>query len=162
MELAPETLEQNGTVYLVRCVLKRDRRMKWGKDPISSSHEALKFVNFIRKADREHMVTICLSTKNYPIAYSVTAIGTGNTAYVRPGELYRVPLLAGATAVIVAHNHPSGDPRPSQQDRDFTQRLSDAAKLLGLRLVDHLIVGPENRYHSFSDYGEMPSGENSI
>ncbi len=143
-----------GTVYWVRCVLERQK----GIEPpvaerLSNSQSAVKLLEFIRNADREHVVVISLSSQNEPLAISIEAVGGTNSVKSDPAELFRVPLLAGAVGIIVGHNHPSGDPTPSSADRRYTEDVRAAAKLLGIRLLDHLIVAPGGSYYSFLDEG---------
>jgi DNA repair protein RadC len=76
--------------------------------------------------------------------------GTNNTALIAPGELFRQAVLCNAVSIVVLHNHPSGDPTPSEQDTEITSQLFDAAKLIGLNLTDHIVIG-DNRYYSFSE-----------
>ena len=144
------------TVYHVRCVLESQPGFEWNKGHVNTSAEAAKILSFIRDCDHEHLAILCLSNKNVPLAYSVTAMGSGNNTRVNPGELLRVPLLAGASAFVIAHNHPSGDIHPSRSDRALTERIAEAARLLGLRFLDHLIIGPEGPHYSFADYGQIP------
>lgn len=146
-----------GTVYWVRCVLERQKGI--GGKPagrLSNSQSAVKLLEFIRNTDREHIVTISLSTKNEPLAISVEAIGSTNSVKSGPAELFRVPILAGAVGIIIGHNHPSGDPSPSSADRLYTQDVAASAKLLGIRLIDHIIVAPGSAYYSFLDEGALP------
>ena len=149
-----EAAISHGTVYWVRCVLERQK----GIEPpaakrLSDSQSAVKLLEFIRNADREHVVVISLSSQNEPLAISIEAVGGTNSVKSDPAELFRVPLLAGAVGIIVGHNHPSGDPTPSSADRRYTEDVASAAKLLGIRLLDHLIVAPGGSYYSFLDDG---------
>lgn len=145
---------QTGTVYWVRCVLERQKGLEPpAAERISSSQSAAKLMELIRNADREHIVTVSLSTKNEPLAISIEAVGGTNSVRSDPAELFRVPLLSGATGIIIGHNHPSGDPAPSAADRRYTQDIAASAKLLGIRLLDHIILTPGTGYFSFLDEG---------
>ncbi len=145
------------TVYFVRCFLESQPGFLWKEGALQSSADSAKMLSFIKDADREHMALLCLSTKNIPLAYSVTALGAGNKAVVQPGELLRIPLLAGAQTIIMGHNHPSGTVTPSENDELLTKKIAEAAKLLGLKFLDHVIVGPGSEHYSFADAGKMPS-----
>ena len=79
--------------------------------------------------------------------------GTINRAAVEPRGVLAAALLANAVAVVVFHNHPSGDPTPSAEDLAFTRRLSEAGNLLGVRLVDHVILGGPGRWYSLAERG---------
>jgi DNA repair protein RadC len=79
--------------------------------------------------------------------------GTLDRTAVEPREILRESLLRGAAGVIVFHTHPSGDPSPSQEDFAFTRRLRDAGDVLGVRLVDHLVLGSQERWVSLRELG---------
>jgi DNA repair protein RadC len=89
---------------------------------------------------REHFVAILLDGRHRPIAYQVVSIGTATASLVHPREVFQPAVGLGACAVIVAHNHPSGDPTPSAEDRDVTRRLAQAGGLLGILLLDSVVV----------------------
>jgi len=91
--------------------------------------------------DRECGVLMALDTRHRVIAASVISIGTAANTFLAPREIYRDALAFGASAIIVAHNHPSGDATPSDDDRRITQRLAEAGELLGVELLDHLVLG---------------------
>lgn len=90
---------------------------------------------------------LALDTKNRVLKEAVVSTGTIDTAIVHPREVFRPAILADACAVIVFHNHPSGDPTPSKKDAEITKRLMEAGKMLGLEVVDHIIVA-RNRFVS--------------
>jgi DNA repair protein RadC len=95
-----------------------------------------------------------LDRKNQVIGLHTVSIGSLTASVVHPREVYKVAILANAAAVIFGHNHPSGDPTPSQEDRTLTARLVAAGKLLGFGVCDHVIVGDgSQRYFSFADEG---------
>ena len=104
--------------------------------------------------DREHFVVMMLDTKNKVIGLNTVAIGTVDSAIVSPRETFKPALLANATSIIVAHNHPSGDPTPSPEDIAVTRDLVEAGRLLGVQVLDHLIIG-EDRFVSLKDKGLM-------
>lgn len=94
--------------------------------------------------DREHCLQIALDTKHRLIAVTTVSIGSGDHTFMGPREIYRDALLAGAGAIFVAHNHPSGDVTPSSDDRAITRRLAHAGSTLGIDLLDHLVVGHDD------------------
>ncbi|MEZ4288243.1 MAG: DNA repair protein RadC [Polyangiales bacterium] len=100
----------------------------------------------------EHFLAIAVDTKLRPIKRVVVAKGGRHGALVDVCALFRQAILASAHAIIVAHNHPSGDPRPSPSDTALTHALAQAGQLLELPLLDHLILG-SGRYFSFADEG---------
>lgn len=91
--------------------------------------------------DRECGVLVALDTRHRVIATTVVSIGTVGTTFLSPREVYRDALALGASAIVVAHNHPSGDPEPSADDHRITRRLADGGALLGIELLDHVVVG---------------------
>ena len=107
-----------------------------------------RFVRRVINGDaREHFVSVLLDGRHRPIAYQVVSIGTATASLVHPREVFQAAIGIGACALIVAHNHPSGDPSPSREDRDVTQRLARAGKLIGIELLDALVV-TDAQHHS--------------
>jgi DNA repair protein RadC len=102
----------------------------------------------------ESLIVFALDGKNKIVSFHEVARGSTTACPVLPADVFRYPLMAGAAAIIMAHNHPSGEVTPSPEDRAVTRRIVDAATLLGLRLLDHLIVSDE-RHYSFLDAGEL-------
>jgi len=90
--------------------------------------------------EREKMIVLFLDTRNKPKGYSVVSVGSLTASIVHPREVFRPAILAGAAAVILCHNHPSGDPAPSPEDVEITRRLVAGGTLLGIRVLDHVIV----------------------
>jgi DNA repair protein RadC len=103
---------------------------------------------------REHFVALHLDARNAPIGYEVISIGTANASLVHPREVFRSAIISGAVGVIVAHNHPSGDPSPSREDLQVTERLVEAGKLLGVGVLDSLVI-TDDSYHSLRDAGSV-------
>lgn len=91
--------------------------------------------------DRECGVLVGLDTRHRVIATTVVSIGTVGTTFLSPREVYRDALGLGASAIVVAHNHPSGDPEPSVDDERITRRLVEAGTVLGVELLDHVVLG---------------------
>ena len=102
--------------------------------------------------DREHFVIIMLNTKHAVIAKKVVSIGHLNASLVHPRELFKDVIKRSSAAIILVHNHPSGDPTPSEDDIRVTHRLCEAGRLLGISVLDHIIVG-DKRYVSFREQG---------
>lgn len=95
----------------------------------------------LRGHDRELCVLAALDTKHRLLAVDTVSVGTADHTFMGPREIYRDALLAGASAVVVAHNHPSADATPSADDRQVTRRLAQAGATLGVELLDHLVIG---------------------
>jgi DNA repair protein RadC len=102
----------------------------------------------------EQFGVVLLDTKYRVIRTTVLAIGTLNTTVVQPRDVFREATLGSAAAVVVFHNHPSGDPSPSPDDVELTRRLAAAGVLMGIDLVDHVILG-DGRYCSFKEMGQL-------
>ena len=102
--------------------------------------------------DREQFLVCGLDAKHRIIGINIVSIGSLTLAIVHPREVFKPLILMNAAACICAHNHPSSDPTPSQEDRVLTQRLRQGAELLGITLLDHVILG-EDRHFSFADQG---------
>ncbi len=106
---------------------------------------------------------ITLDSKNRTIGYHTISMGSLSSSVVHPREVFKPAILENSAAVIFLHNHPSGDPAPSREDRECTNRLTAAAKILGIRVLDHIVFG-ETEYFSFADAGflAIPSPDKSF
>lgn len=98
---------------------------------------------------------VCLSTRRTVVAYHELTRGTIDSTLIQPRDVFRTALVSHVPAIIVAHNHPSGDVSPSPDDVSVTSRLVAGAQLIGIELVDHLIVCAEGRYYSFREAGHL-------
>lgn len=107
----------------------------------------------IHEEPEEYMYMICLNTKNRVIGVFEISHGNVNSSIVGTREVFQKALLANAVSIILMHNHPSGDPSPSKQDIEITRRLSEAGKLIGIEVLDHIIIG--DRYTSLKEKGHM-------
>jgi DNA repair protein RadC len=106
----------------------------------------------MRHLDREHFYALILNTKNQVIARERISVGTLNTSTVHPRELFKAAIRRSAAAIILVHNHPSGDPSPSGEDREVTVKLVEAGKIMGIQVLDHIIIG-DNIFVSFKAEG---------
>lgn len=102
--------------------------------------------------EKEQFKVILLNAKNQVIDVESVSEGTLSASLVHPREIFKPAIRRSAHAIILAHNHPSGDPRPSREDREVTQRLIAAGKVIGIEVLDHLVVG-QGRYTSFRESG---------
>lgn len=110
----------------------------------------------LARAPVEEFIAIPLDAKNRPMGEIRLARGGRSACPVDPADVFRALLAEAASGVVFAHNHPSGEPSPSEEDIALTARLVDAGRLLGVRVVDHVIVGHEG-YFSFLDRGLLPA-----
>ncbi len=108
----------------------------------------------LRHLDREHFCVLLLNTKNHVLYRETVAIGTLNSSTVHPRELFKTAVRRSAAAVILVHNHPSGDPTPSREDVELTARLREAGRILGIEVLDHVVIG-DNKYVSLKAEGLM-------
>ncbi|MHB1163126.1 MAG: RadC family protein [Minisyncoccota bacterium] len=113
---------------------------KNGRPIIENTEQALAQLHDIRSHKKEHFVALYLNARNELIHREDISIGTVNASIVHPRDVFAPALEHNATAVIVAHNHPSGNSEPSPEDYEVTIRLKDSGRLLGITLVEHIIV----------------------
>ena len=132
---------------LVNC--KRDR--------IHNAEDIAKIANSILESEseidqeKEHFWAFGLTTNNRIKYIDLVTLGTLNESLVHPRETFRLAVLKGANCLIVCHNHPSGDLKASKDDIEITERLKKAGDILGIKLLDHIIVG--DGYYSFQNEG---------
>ena len=104
--------------------------------------------------DREHCLTLNLDTKHRLVATTTVSVGSVDHTFMSPREVFRDALLHGASALVIAHNHPSGDAEPSSDDERITRRLVRAGELVGVVILDHIVVGHE-RWVSLARRGAL-------
>ena len=127
---------------LYRVMLVRESAGRSYRPKITSSDAAYRVLRpLFRNLDREHFIVCCLDSKHNIRAVNVVSVGTLNLSLVHPREVFKPAILANAHAVILAHNHPSGDPTPSIEDMAMTERLKLAGELLEIRVLDSLVFG---------------------
>ena len=102
--------------------------------------------------EREHFVVLMLGARNQLLCKQTLYMGNGNSTHIRVCEVFHEPVRRQATAIVVAHNHPSGDPTPSPEDVEATRQIVAAGKLLDIELLDHIIVG-HGRFVSLKERG---------
>ena len=112
------------------------------------------FMSTLRYQQKEFFLAAHLNTKNQVITVETISIGTLNSSLVHPRELFKSAVKNSSAALIMAHNHPSGDPEPSKEDLQLTKRLQQAGELMGIAVLDHLIIGGD-RFISLKERGLM-------
>jgi DNA repair protein RadC len=118
---------------------------------VRSSRDVVELVgDAMRLYEEERFAILLLDTKNRLIRQETVSVGTLNASLVHPREVFRSAIRASSAAVIVCHNHPTGDCRPSREDFETTRRIREAGELVGIRLLDHIIMG-DGDYYSFKD-----------
>ena len=113
-----------------------------------------RFLPYIDDMRQEHFLVLYLNQSNHALKVECISNGGTTTVIADPKLIFKNALNLNATAIILGHNHPSGNPRPSEDDRQLTKKLIAAGKLLDISVIDHIIIGNE-RYYSFRDHGEM-------
>lgn len=122
---------------------------------ISDPEAAFEQLRHLQELDRECCMALMLDVKHRLIRREVVSLGSVENTFMSPREIYRDALLAGAAAIIVAHNHPSGDHHPSSDDESVTTRLAKAGQLIGIELLDHLILGQDDSWISLARKGVL-------
>jgi DNA repair protein RadC len=114
-----------------------------------------KVLNSENEVDRmkEHFWVIGLSTRNAIQYIDLVSLGTLNASLVHPREVFRFSILKAVSSIILSHNHPSGDPEPSEEDLRITKRLVEAGKIIGIEVLDHIVIGSRGSFCSFKERG---------
>jgi hypothetical protein len=140
-------------IECVRVMLQNIRPCPKGN--IDAPEGIVKLLQEMQVMDRERAMVVYLDVKNNISGVENISVGSLNASIVHPREALKGSLLANAAHVIFAHNHPSGDPAPSREDRAITTKLIGAFDAIGIELIDSVIIGKEGRYYSFREHGEM-------
>ena len=123
------------------------------KQGIASPKDAVGiFRAYLDGLDREVFCVALLDTKNRVIGINTVSMGTLNSTIIHPREVFKPACIIGASTIMLCHNHPSGDPEPSKDDKKITARLAEAGKILDITVLDHIVIG-DNTYYSFREYG---------
>lgn len=148
----------------LKAVLEMSRRhfeagLKKGDAFTQPENVAHYLIHQIGFQSQEHFGVLFLDQQHRLIQFKTLFIGSLNQALVSPREIAKTALTLDSAAVVLAHNHPSGDPTPSQQDFEITRRITQALALLEIRCLDHVILGDLGRWHSFAQHQQMPSDQ---
>ncbi|KFZ25873.1 MAG: hypothetical protein KQ78_01829 [Candidatus Izimaplasma bacterium HR2] len=108
-----------------------------------------------RELAQEKFWVIALNTKNKIIGIGQISSGTLNCSIVHPRDVFKYAIAENCSSIILMHNHPSGNPEPSGEDFKITEKLCDCGELLGIKVLDHIIIGSENKFYSFKEYGTI-------
>ena len=143
-------------IKFVYAVAKRYREKKLiNKNPITSSKELFDFLfHSLRDKDREVFMVVFLDAQNRVITVETIFQGTLTSSAVYPREVVLAALRHKAAGLFLVHNHPSGDPRPSQQDETVTRQMVYACRVMGITVHEHIVIG-DNTYYSFADHGRI-------
>ena len=143
----------------LKACLEISRRMgkrKWKVgEPLSSPEDIFRhFQGQLQKRKRENFYVVLLTNKNRKIREVKISEGSLTASLVHPREVYNPVIRESAAAVVFVHNHPSGDPSPSQEDIEITRRLKEVGEVMGIRVLDHVVIG-HDRYFSFKERGML-------
>lgn len=158
MEINMESNKRNNIlnrkrVDIVSIKMVKESSFLYENRKITSPKEAVSLLRkFLDESDREQFIVCCMDTKNQPTSINVVSIGTLSSSLVHPREVFKSAILGNSASIIVAHNHPSGDPSPSKEDIDITERLKEAGKIIGINILDHIIIG-NDRHISLKEKG---------
>ena len=140
--------------FFVSTILERKHVKETGKTYKLDSPQSVALMTAdhlnLKDCDKEHFVVACLSHKLTLNAICTISVGCLTCTIVHPREVFKPAILSSSSSIILIHNHPSGDPTPSKEDKDITDRLVKAGEILGIEVVDHIIVGDQG-YISFRE-----------
>lgn len=147
-----------GKLPVVRLTLRNEACVRLPSKSISNYDSAIEYVKAAYGClSQEYMVAVAVDPQNRPLGIVEVSVGGVDFAHVDPRVLFSALLLMNASAFILVHNHPSGNPEPSADDVEMTKRIKDGAKLLLIRLLDHIVVTRQGSV-SFLDRGLLPLG----
>lgn len=134
---------------------KRCRMAEKEKTPVKTARDVYEYARpLLEEKEKEHILVIYLDTKNRISKHETVSMGTLNASLIHPREIFKTAIKENTNAIIVAHNHPSGDPTPSPDDREITKGLHAAGELLEIQMLDHVIIGKDN-YYSFRERNQL-------
>lgn len=136
--------------------LSRARSEEGNRFIVRSPEDGAEYLRgILQDRTQEHLVVMFLNTKNMVIKHKTVFVGSLDASIVHPREIFREAVRLSSATIIVAHNHPSGDPTPSQEDIRVTKRLVEAGRIMGIELLDHIIVGEGHKYTSLKEKGYL-------
>lgn len=149
-------LMQKSYVPLVRIRAVKERFLPYGQEALSGPGKVVNMVSgLLKDADREYMLAIPMDSGHKPVGVEVVAVGTLNQVAAEARDIFKHAILCNAASLVLVHNHPSGDPKPSKEDYVFTRHMKKAGTFLGIPLLDHIVVGDKSRYVSLRDEGRL-------
>ena len=146
--------------HVVEVQLKKKKRMNQFEKRVISPVDAGDFLQkTIAYKDREWFCALGLDAKGFVNYFEVIHIGTLTQATIHPREVFKSAIMTNSNSIIIAHNHPSGDVDPSIADRTATRLITDAGKIMGIEVLDHLIIS-DNKYYSLKENQTYYGGKN--
>lgn len=149
--------QEHSRVSVIRTIAVREKSYWNNSRCFCCPEDAAAFAKpLFENADKEYLVVCCLDGKSQPVSMEVAAIGMVNQCLVGMREVFKNAILSNAVFIIVFHNHPSGDSRPSSSDLDISKKLRKAGELLDIEVLDHIVLGDEE-FHSIANILEWES-----
>lgn len=146
--------ENNCTIPVVSIRMVKESEFRCYRKIISTPNDCYNLIsNFLKDMDREYFIVVTVDTKNIVTSININSIGNLNSSIVHPREVFKTAILSNSASIIVAHNHPSGNVTPSDEDIAVTRRLKESGSILGIQLLDHIIVGEDGEYISLRKKG---------
>jgi len=131
----------------------RENAPAWVSKRFTSPQQIYEMFADLRQEAKEHFIALHLDGKNRISCFDRVSVGSLNQSIVVPRELFKTACISSAAALILIHNHPTGDTTPSSEDLNITRRIKEAGELMGIKLLDHIIIGES--YMSFVERGLM-------
>jgi len=132
-------------INIVRIQVVKEKSMRYETNQILNPEDAVlllqQFIIDYCNNDRENFIVMCLDTKHKINSLTLTSTGTLNASLIHPREVFKTAILSNAAAILLCHNHPSGNCEPSNEDIEITKRLQEAGKIMGIEILDHVIIG---------------------
>lgn len=152
-ELSPETkkISLRTIEARFRKEVVREDAPAWLSRKFTSPEQIYEMFRDLRLEAKEHFITLHMDGKNRIVCFDRVSVGSLNQSIVHPREVFKTACLSSAAAIVLLHNHPTGDPAPSQEDIAITRRLKEAGELLGIKVLDHIIIG--DSFLSFAAQG---------
>ena len=142
-------------IGIVHLKMVREERSLYGMERFKNASEAANIVQpLFDHADREMMIVMSLDAKLTPIAVEVVAVGGIDSCVIDVRNIFKHAVICNASNIICFHNHPSGLPEPSADDKSITRRIKSAGNLLGISLLDHIVIGDDS-YYSLAENKEL-------
>jgi DNA repair protein RadC len=136
----------------IKSILEFSKRVKvksLKKKPLKNGQDVFDYASpKLSGLKQEHFMAILLDTKNHVINDQIISIGTLNSSIIHPRDIFKSAIKESANAIILVHNHPSGDPEPSEEDKATTEKIMQVGELMGIKILDHVIIG-NNSHYSF-------------
>lgn len=141
-------------IPIYKCELVREKSVPIHSKKILAPSDVVPAIReHLGSPDREHFVVVMLTTKHAIIGMNTVSVGSLNQTIIHPREIFKPAFISNAAAIILAHNHPSGDTTPSIEDTEVSKRLVEAGKLLGIEVLDHIIVG--DGFYSMKEHADI-------